>query len=153
MIDFPLIAFFLKEILDTMVKTKLIESKEEAKWSRCGRTDKGVSGFRQVGSVTVRSTDVGGDGVYWPDGSAEETLRIKSTNELRYDNILNNELPDTIRVIAWAPADVDFNARFDCASRSYVYLFPRARLSIEVGRNVLLHLCSFSLSLEHAIGT
>uniref|UniRef100_A0AC34FJL3 tRNA pseudouridine synthase n=1 Tax=Panagrolaimus sp. ES5 TaxID=591445 RepID=A0AC34FJL3_9BILA len=119
-----------QEILDTMIRTKLIESKEAAKWSRCGRTDKGVSGFRQVGSVTVRSTDVTGEGVFWPEGSAEEMSRIKSTNELRYDNILNNELPDTIRVIAWAPAAVDFNARFDCISRSYVYLFPRAQLNI-----------------------
>jgi tRNA pseudouridine38/39 synthase len=118
-------------ILDTMIRTKLIESKESAKWSRCGRTDKGVSGFRQVGSVTVRSTDITGDGVFWPDGSAEENLRIKSTNELRYDNILNNELPDTIRVIAWAPADINFIARFDCVSRSYVYIFPRARLNID----------------------
>ena len=115
-----------------MLKTKLIESKESAKWSRCGRTDKGVSGFRQVGSVTVRSTDINGEGVFWPDDSAEELLRIKSTNELRYDNILNNELPDTVRIIAWTPTDIDFNARFDCSSRSYVYLFPRSNLNIEV---------------------
>uniref|UniRef100_A0AC35FBC7 tRNA pseudouridine synthase n=1 Tax=Panagrolaimus sp. PS1159 TaxID=55785 RepID=A0AC35FBC7_9BILA len=120
-----------QEILDTMVRTKLIENKEAAKWSRCGRTDKGVSGFRQVGSVTVRSTDISGVGIFWPENAAEESLRIKSTNELRYDNILNNELPDTIRVIAWAPADIEFNARFDCISRSYVYIFPRAKLNIE----------------------
>ena len=32
-------------------KTKLIESREACQWTRCGRTDKGVSAFRQVSSL------------------------------------------------------------------------------------------------------
>uniref|UniRef100_A0A7E4VAJ7 tRNA pseudouridine synthase n=1 Tax=Panagrellus redivivus TaxID=6233 RepID=A0A7E4VAJ7_PANRE len=117
-------------ILDAMIKTRMIESKDTAQWSRCGRTDKGVSGFRQVGSVTVRSTDVDGVGVFWPDDAPADEQRVKSTNEMKFDTILNNVLPSNIRVIAWAPAKREFNARFECTSRSYMYLFPRGRLNI-----------------------
>lgn len=33
---------------EALVKTKLVESIKTANYRRCGRTDKGVSGFRQV---------------------------------------------------------------------------------------------------------
>ncbi|KAE9553535.1 hypothetical protein FO519_003228 [Halicephalobus sp. NKZ332] len=117
-------------ILEALEKTKLIESREVAMWSRCGRTDKGVSGFRQIGSVTVRSTDISGEGVYWPETSSESN-RICTTAELPYDRILNHVLPSDIRVLAWSPAKADFNARFECTSRAYIYLFPKGRLNIE----------------------
>jgi len=117
-------------ILEALERTKLIENREIAMWTRCGRTDKGVSGFRQIGSVTVRSTDVNGEGVYWPEGSNEDN-RVSTTAELPYDRILNQVLPSDIRVIAWSPAKIDFNARFECSSRAYIYLFPKGRLNIE----------------------
>lgn len=41
-------------ILGTMERLTLIRSKEHASWSRSGRTDVGVSGFRQVASCIVR---------------------------------------------------------------------------------------------------
>ncbi len=41
-------------VLAAMQKVKLIPSIEHAQWNRCGRTDKNVSGFRQVGSCIVR---------------------------------------------------------------------------------------------------
>jgi tRNA U38,U39,U40 pseudouridine synthase TruA len=41
-------------ILAAMQKVKMIKNIEYARWNRCGRTDKNVSGFRQVGSCIVR---------------------------------------------------------------------------------------------------
>lgn len=38
-----------------MVRVKLIESFEASGWSRCGRTDKGVSAWANVCTMTVRS--------------------------------------------------------------------------------------------------
>uniref|UniRef100_A0AC34RCD9 tRNA pseudouridine synthase n=1 Tax=Panagrolaimus sp. JU765 TaxID=591449 RepID=A0AC34RCD9_9BILA len=132
-------------ILNALEKTKLIENRECAQWSRCGRTDKGVSGFRQVASVTVRSTDINGQEVYWNDDDFADK-RIATTVELQYDHILNQVLPADIRILAWSPAKPDFNARYDCSSRSYIYLFPKGRLSIEKmqdAANLLLGLHDF----------
>lgn len=36
---------------DALLKTKLIQSLETANYIRCGRTDKGVSAFRQVSTI------------------------------------------------------------------------------------------------------
>ena len=55
----------------------------------------------------------------------------KST-ELSYMHILNNVLPDEIRVLAWAPVGPDFSARFSCLQRTYKYFFPRGKLDIDV---------------------
>ncbi len=79
---------------------------------RCGRTDKGVSGFRQVIAVDVRSTDVSNEGVYWANSdcddipvstSYEGERRISTTKEMNYTRKLNSQLPDSIRVLAWSP--------------------------------------------------
>ena len=37
--------------------------------------------------------------------------------------MLNRVLPFDIRVLAWAPVDADFSARFSCAGRVYKYFF------------------------------
>ncbi|WAR14831.1 PUS3-like protein, partial [Mya arenaria] len=37
-----------RELFEALIKCKLIESKESACYSRCGRTDKGVSAFGQL---------------------------------------------------------------------------------------------------------
>ena len=50
---------------------------------------------------------------------------------MNYCNILNRNLPDNIKVTAWAPVDnIKFSARFDCNGRSYKYFFPRGNLDI-----------------------
>ena len=85
-----------------------------------------------------RSTDVDGEHVYWPSDNAEDeeqtskSERITSTRELDYVKILNAVLPPTIRLLAWAPMAVDFNARHNCVQRAYKYVFPRANLDIQV---------------------
>ncbi|XP_040508009.1 tRNA pseudouridine(38/39) synthase isoform X1 [Gallus gallus] len=54
----------------------------------------------------------------------------KSEEELRYTHILNRVLPPDIRVLAWAPVEPDFSARFSCLKRTYRYFFPCADLDV-----------------------
>ncbi|KAI6242307.1 TRNA pseudouridine synthase [Aphelenchoides fujianensis] len=134
-------------LLRALEKTKLIRSRAHARWNRCGRTDKGVSGFRQVGSCVVRSTDITGEHVRWPTAAEDgETAanRCSSTSELDFAKILNAVLPPGVRVIAWAPVDFEFNARFNCRERVYRYVFPQANFDVQrmndaVGRLVGEH--------------
>ena len=44
--------------------------------------------------------------------------------------ILNKVLPPDIRVLAWAPVPSEFSARFDCDQRTYTYIFPKGKLSV-----------------------
>ncbi|OZC10021.1 tRNA pseudouridine synthase A [Onchocerca flexuosa] len=44
-----------EEMRKALIKTKLVENWENCSWNRSGRTDKGVSAFRQVASVIVRN--------------------------------------------------------------------------------------------------
>uniref|UniRef100_A0A914S6U7 tRNA pseudouridine synthase n=1 Tax=Parascaris equorum TaxID=6256 RepID=A0A914S6U7_PAREQ len=41
-------------IKDALLRTRLIESWNKCEWVRSGRTDKGVSAFRQIASLIVR---------------------------------------------------------------------------------------------------
>lgn len=74
-------------------------------YSKCGRTDRGVSAFGQVVNVRVRST-----------GNPDQ--------EFPYANILNRLLPLTIRVLAvCTTVPESFSARFSCRARHYRYFF------------------------------
>nr|XP_018901292.1 PREDICTED: tRNA pseudouridine(38/39) synthase [Bemisia tabaci] len=95
----------------------LIESRQTCNYHRCGRTDKGVSSFSQVISLTIRSEKA-------EDGD--------ESTELPYCKMLNRLLPDNIRFISWCPVPENFSARFDCNSRTYKYWFPRGNLDIEI---------------------
>lgn len=117
-----------------LIKTKLIESWEECHYSRSGRTDKEVSGFRQVASLVVRSTDPNGKHVFWPENADAERVRGPGT-ELNYVKILNATLPQTIRILAWAPVSLDFSARFHCTQRIYKYGIPVATYDLEAMRD------------------
>jgi len=101
------------ELFRALTTCCLIESRQTSNYHRCGRTDKGVSSFSQVISLTLRST---GD----------------DSNELSYCKMLNCLLPKDIRIVAWSPVDECFSARFHCGSRTYKYWFPRADLDINL---------------------
>ncbi|KAJ2552178.1 pseudouridine synthase deg1, partial [Coemansia sp. RSA 1933] len=113
-------------------------------YSRCGRTDRGVSGFGQVVALYVRST-----GKFVSEEEAAEVERngcgeiIREERngnkpvlvspverELPYVNMLNKNLPPEIRILAWAPVKADFSARFSCKSRFYRYFFSGDGLDI-----------------------
>uniref|UniRef100_A0A1B6L6E9 Pseudouridine synthase I TruA alpha/beta domain-containing protein n=1 Tax=Graphocephala atropunctata TaxID=36148 RepID=A0A1B6L6E9_9HEMI len=93
-------------------KSCLIENRETSNYNRCGRTDKTVSAFDQVVSLTVRAAKEGDP-------------------PLEYCKILNRLLPKDIRTIAWQPAPEGFSARFDCQKRTYRYFFPRGDLNLD----------------------
>ncbi|CAL4939680.1 unnamed protein product [Urochloa decumbens] len=108
------------EIFKALERAKLlVASRKESCYSRCGRTDKGVSASGQVISLYLRSNikDVGGS-----------TLDERS--EIDYVKVLNRILPQDIRVLGWCPVAADFHARFTCLGREYKYLFWKQDLDI-----------------------
>lgn len=111
-------------ILEAMNKCKLVPSMvpQDYKFSRCGRTDKGVSAMNQVISLWVRSnlTD------------EEQKDPSNDSREIQYVHILNQLLPDDIRISAVSLRPPrGFDARFSCQSRHYKYLFKGDGLNID----------------------
>ena len=132
-----------------LVETKLIENLEKCDYSRCGRTDKGVSAFGQVVSLRIRSTVKteyilpSGKTVFdlCPGSKFIVTLpdgRSKEISELDYCSKLNSALPPAIRMIAWAPAPDHFDARFSTLFRTYRYFFLRGTLDLEVRIKIMI---------------
>ncbi|KAI1388937.1 pseudouridine synthase [Hypoxylon trugodes] len=111
---------------------------DSCEYSKCGRTDRGVSAFGQVIAVRVRSNrplpkeapegerEDGGN-VEGEGGAAEEKREFDDfTDELPYCRILNKLLPPDIRMLAWCPTTAaDFSARHDCRERQYRYFFTQ----------------------------
>lgn len=137
-----------------LMKTKLIlptmkegQGPDEVNWdgteySKCGRTDKGVSAFGQVVGIRVRSNrpkstmemekdietaTLGGDEQSMPVDNASDDSDppfdpIK--DELPYIHLLNKVLPPDVRILAWCPNPMPgFDARFSCKERRYRYFF------------------------------
>ena len=136
------------ELLRVLEHTKLVEAGKGwggCGYSRCGRTDRGVSGEGQVVDLWVRSVRrVEDGGSHLAEGSwraamdssprkpADEgsenipdpqDVRLDTPIELPYPRILNSILPSSIRVLAWSPVEESFNSRFSCTSRHYKYAF------------------------------
>ncbi|XP_071716433.1 uncharacterized protein [Rutidosis leptorrhynchoides] len=110
------------ELFKALQKTRLVLSdKKDLQYSRCGRTDKGVSSVGQVVALLLRSKRKE------LDANSSEEL-VNDEGELDYVRILNGVLPDDIRVIGWCPAPVNFSA--SCLSREYIYFFWRENLNI-----------------------
>ncbi|GMT13392.1 hypothetical protein PFISCL1PPCAC_4689, partial [Pristionchus fissidentatus] len=120
-----------KHLMDALIKTRLIENPDECDLSRCGRTDKGVSAFKQVAALVVRSSTID-DTSFWSPDSSEETREkySKEAEELPYLKMLNGVLPSSIRVTAWAKVPLSFSARHACSSRIYKYSLPRANYAL-----------------------
>ena len=132
-------------LFDALCKARLIDREagfEGCDWSRCGRTDRGVSSAGQVIALRMRCSLRPMETVQPPDGEESATISQPSTEseppaiEVRYLQILNRILPPNIRVLAWAPVDDTFSARFNCRYRHYKYFFqplnpPASPLDIE----------------------
>jgi tRNA pseudouridine38/39 synthase len=90
-----------REIFRALMKTKMIKSREECNFSRCGRTDAGV---HAAGNYICLS------------------LRVKP--EIDHLKVINKVLPSDIRFLAMRRVDEKFSARFDCKGRIYKYFQP-----------------------------
>ncbi|NXP41783.1 PUS3 synthase, partial [Leiothrix lutea] len=112
-----------EKLFEALKKTRLVDDRQTSNYHRCGRTDKGVSAFGQVISLDLRSSLPEGQQLNGHEGEGQR-------EELRYTHILNRVLPPDIRVLAWAPVEPEFSARFSCLSRTYRYFFPCAQLDV-----------------------
>nr|XP_056716350.1 tRNA pseudouridine(38/39) synthase [Euleptes europaea] len=119
-----------EKLFESLSKTRLVESRQTSNYHRCGRTDKGVSAFGQVISLDLRSNlsekTVAEPGITTKDKASD------TSEEIHYTHILNRVLPPDIRVLAWAPVDPNFSARFNCLKRTYRYFFPCGDLDVAV---------------------
>lgn len=120
---------------------------ESCEYSKCGRTDRGVSAFGQVIGIRVRSNKPvpkkrirleegqAADQLESPEGEQEfeeEKPFDHIHDEIAYPRVLNRLLPPEIRVLAWCPSPPpDFSARFSCRERQYRYFFTQPAFSPE----------------------
>ena len=88
---------------------------QELKYSRAGRTDKGVSSLGNVIGILLRSSARAGEAL-----PAEE-------DETDYAALLNSVLPRDIRVLGWATVGPRFSARFSACHREYKYFIVHKR--------------------------
>ncbi|KAI0602424.1 pseudouridine synthase [Biscogniauxia sp. FL1348] len=148
-----------EELWKALVKACLIfpENPEEVRfdeweYSKCGRTDRGVSAFGQVIAIRVRSNrplpkkpaeaPAGDDvtaGTELVEEAGDDLMATEATeerefddftDELPYPKILNKLLPPDIRILAWCPTTpAGFSARHDCRERQYRYFFTQPAFS------------------------
>ena len=139
-----------EKLMDALFRVKLIGSLEqqECEFSRCGRTDKGVSALNQVVSLNVRSKL-----------TAEELKDpANDRKEIDYIKSINQALPNDIRVHSIClRVPKDFDARFSCTFRHYKYVFHGKDLDIAamneaasyfVGENDFRNFCKIDASKQ-----
>lgn len=124
-------------LISGLEKLKLIRDRREANFTKCGRTDKGVSAFSQIVALNVRTPLEDGIGVFEPPDYEKGDHH---TFPMDYCVMLNRVIPPTIRCLAWSPVRNDFTARFDCKSRTYRYYIPADKLDITSMRTAGYHL-------------
>jgi tRNA pseudouridine38/39 synthase len=123
-----------EKLFQALRKTCLIErtastvdDAARAGYSRCARTDKGVSALCSIVALNVRSKRKKVCG----DGDARIVLPLlAAADELDYVAMLNRVMPNDVRVLAWLPAPAEFDARFSCTGRMYRYFFMRRQLDL-----------------------
>ena len=142
----------MNEKVDAYEASRVPVDWDSCEYSKCGRTDRGVSAFGQVIGVRVRSarplkTKQWDDDAKLPragsdcddsvevihpsekeavdnDMAAEIDTFDPIKHELPYIALLNKVLPPTIRILAWCPSTPPkFSARFSCKERVYKYFF------------------------------
>jgi tRNA pseudouridine38/39 synthase len=132
-------------------------------YSRCGRTDAGVSAAGQVVAARLRSkarllaaapaaaaAAAAGAGEWRRhdglDNDAGEPFPAPA-DEIDYAAVLNGILPDDVRVAGWAdvepdaPAAAAFSARFSCTRRTYRYFFVDRGYDVAAMRDAAARLC------------
>lgn len=139
-----------EELWNALTKACLIFPEDDrvvqwdcCEYSKCGRTDRGVSAFGQVIGIRVRSNrplpKEPTQDEQQPTADGEEEAEAKPDkpfdpirDEIAYPRVLNRLLPPDIRILAWCPSPPpDFSARFSCRERQYRYFFTQPAFSPE----------------------
>ena len=177
-----------RALFEALCKVKLVKSRETCGYSRCGRTDRGVSAAGQVVAMQLKSIfpqeasyDEQGQSLIPDDDlpkNESDTLKAwvvpkrnkkskgesndaespprqeKVLTEYAYAKILNNLLPDDIRILGWAPVSPEFSARFSAGTRTYRYFFVQRQMSLDrireglallVGRHDFRNFCKMNV--------
>lgn len=121
-------------LFGALLKLRLIESRSSCGYTRCGRTDKGVSALGQVIALRLRSNQP------LSKSKDEEGQRQEAKEEMDYCSMLNKSLPEDIRILGWSEVSEGFSARFSAVSRTYRYFFLRKDLDIEAMREAAEYL-------------
>ncbi|KAJ4864378.1 tRNA pseudouridine synthase domain-containing protein [Trichoderma breve] len=151
-----------EELWNALTKACLIFPEDEklvdfdcCEYSKCGRTDRGVSAFGQVIGLRVRSNrplpkepaqneDAPGELLQEESGADQNQQQqeelVKPFDDIRdeisYPHVLNRLLPKEIRILAWCPSPPpDFSARFSCRERQYRKIMKSGWLDIEAMRD------------------
>ncbi|KAG2446693.1 hypothetical protein HYH02_008259 [Chlamydomonas schloesseri] len=108
-------------LFSALRKTKLMPEAaakpiSELAYSRCGRTDRGVSALGQVVALQLRSS------------ARVDEPEAELDQEFDYPRLINKALPPEVRILGWTPVPLDFNARFSCLYREYKYFIIQQRL-------------------------
>lgn len=131
---------FLEALMRQQLITSLVKHHN---MERAGRTDRSVNSSAQVISVVVRSRLNKGYGLFGvpnqeaiADGGDNFAGRIDDRSldvgEINYIKLMNEALPNDIRVIAWSPVRRRFSARFDCKMRKYKYHFRQGMFDLDI---------------------
>ncbi|CAG9463022.1 unnamed protein product [Pedinophyceae sp. YPF-701] len=126
-------------LFEAMCRTKLIppglDPHASLNYSRCGRTDIGVSAASQIVAIRLRSK---APALPAPDATMADPAQPHPTagghrgdppplppaEEIDYTAVLNRALPADIQILGWADVPADFSARFNCTAREYRYYLP-----------------------------
>ena len=96
----------------------MIKSESECRYSKCGRTDKGVSALGNVFAL-------------WVWNLTKKGSKPKEDNTIEpYCSVLNRNLPPDIWILGYAEVPEYFDARFSCIYREYKYFFDPKGLNL-----------------------
>ena len=133
-----------KHLFSALQKVCLVQDRQSCGYSRCGRTDRGVSALGQVVALQLRSAfpkNLPNESIpVHPNDpyidSSENNLGLETSHdlttkgsvskskevvELNYCQLMNRVLPPDIRVLGWSEVSEQFSARFSSTHRTYRY--------------------------------
>lgn len=137
------------QIFRALIRTRLVLDPKTCNYSRCGRTDSGVSSTGQVVAIRLRTSNkknsIAGQGLGLESQCSTEEI-------IDYTNVLNKQLPDDIRILDWAFVPENFSARFSCSSRKYHYYFAKEHYDNQYHKVVVLDIEKMRIGADALVG-
>jgi len=116
-----------KELLDVLEQGKIIKDRHTCRFSRCGRTDKGVHAAGNYISLDLRVSPHS----IIPGLLGRADRDVDVDKNIDYCKMMNAMLPADIRILSVDQVPDDFDARFSCLYRRYEYYFLKRNLNIK----------------------